>query len=208
MITVDATVFVVDDDHAVRGSLHWLLESLDIDVQSFASAREFLSTYDAAQAGCLILDVRMPDISGLQLLEILAERQVRIPVIMISAYGDIAMAVRAMKAGAYDFIEKPFNPQVLLERIQQCLILDGRQRREAEEQRTILDRIDTLTPRENTVLDLVVTGKSNKQIANELGISVKTVEVHRAHIMDKMVVHSVAELTALHIASGLHKGKA
>lgn len=203
----DAIVFVVDDDHAVRGTLHWLLESLNIGVETFASGREFLSKYDPAQPGCLVLDVRMPDISGLQLQDILHQRQIHVPIILMSAYGDITMAVRAIKAGAYDFIEKPFNLQLLLEKIQQCLVIDCRQRREAEEQQAILERIDTLTPRELTVLDLVVNGKSNKQIAAELAISVKTVEVHRAHIMDKMVAHSVAELTTLHMASVTYKGK-
>lgn len=203
----DAIVFVVDDEQQLRETLQWLLESLNIGVRTFASARGFLADYDPMQPGCLVLDVRMPDISGMQLQEMLRQRNFLIPIIMISAYGDIDMAVRAMKGGAYDFIEKPFNLQMLLEKIQQCLTIDRRRRREAEEQQTILDRLDSLTPRELTVLDLVVSGKSNKRIAAELDISVKTVEVHRAHIMEKMVAHSVAELTALHIASGAHKGK-
>lgn len=206
-MNTDTTVYVVDDDHAVRGTLHWMLESLNIDVQTYTSASEFPANYNPLRPGCLVLDVRMPGISGLQLQEILLQQNIRIPIIMITAYGDIAMAVRAMKAGAYDFIEKPFNLQLLLERIQQCLAIDSRQRSEAQEQQMLLGRFESLTPRELMVLELVISGKSNKQIAAELQISVKTVEVHRSNIMDKMVVHSVAELTALSIAAGIHTGK-
>lgn len=201
------TIFVVDDDETVRGSLHWLLESLRLKVQTYASAQDFLSAYDPVQPGCLVLDVRMPDISGLQLQEILAQRQIRIPVILITGHGDISMAVRAMKAGAFDFIEKPFNDQVLLERIQQGLAIDARFRYEAAEREKNIERLGSLTPRESEVLDGVVGGKSNKLIAAELGISIKTVEVHRARVMEKMAVSSVAELTALCITSNLHKGK-
>ena len=203
----DPTVFVVDDDQTVRGSLQWLLESLKLNVQTYASAHEFLSVYDPSQPGCLVLDVRMPEFSGLQLQEVLAKRQIRIPVILITGHGDISMAVRAMKAGAVDFIEKPFNDQVLLERIQQCLATDTRQRREAAEREKIIERLDSLTPREAEVLESVIGGKANKEIAADLDISVKTVEVHRSRLMDKMAVSSVAELTALCVASGLRKGK-
>jgi len=203
----EPTVFVVDDDQTVRGSLCWLLESLRLKVQTYASAQDFLSAYDPVQPGCLLLDVRMPDISGLQLQEILEQRKVRIPVILITGHGDIAMAVRAMKAGAFDFIEKPFKDQVLLERVQQCLAIDTRQRREDAERKKIIGRLDSLTPREIDVLDGVVSGKSNKTIAADLDISVKTVEVHRARVMEKMAVNSVAELTSLCISAGRHQGK-
>ena len=206
-MTSEPTVFVVDDDQAMRGSLQWLLESLKLNVETYASAKDFLSAYDPVHPGCLLLDVRMPDVSGLQLQEILAQRQIRIPVILITGHGDISMAVRTMKAGAFDFIEKPFNDQILLERIQQGLAVDARQRREAAEREKIIERIGSLTPREGEVLDSVVSGKSNKLIAAELEISIKTVEVHRARVMEKMAVNSVAELTALCINSGLHKGK-
>ena len=200
------TVFVVDDDQTVRGSLQWLLESLKLNVRTYASAREFLSVYDPMWPGCLILDVRMPDISGLQLQDILVQRKVRIPVILITGHGDISMAVRAMKGGAVDFIEKPFNDQVLVERVQQCLAIDSRQRREDVEQMKIIERIERLTPREAEVLDGVVSGKHNKVIAAELCISPKTVEVHRARIMEKMAVSSVAELTA-QLFAGRRQGK-
>lgn len=201
------TVFIVDDDQMVRGSLRWLLESLRLNVQTYASAQDFLSTYDPVQPGCLVLDVRMPDVSGLQLQEVLIQRQIRIPVILITGHGDISMAVRAMKAGAFDFIEKPFNDQVLLERVQQGLALDSRRRREAAERDNISKRFDSLTPREAEVLGGVASGKSNKVIAIDLGISMKTVEVHRARVMEKLAVNSVAELTALYLAAGLRKGK-
>jgi FixJ family two-component response regulator len=191
----------------MRGSLRWLLESLKLNVQTYASAQDFLSDYDPVQPGCLVLDVRMPDISGLQLHEILRQRQIHIPVILITGHGDISMAVHAMKAGAFDFIEKPFHDQALLERIQQGLAMDTRQRREAAERGKTIERLSSLTPREGEVLEGVISGKSNKLIATELNISTKTVEVHRAHVMEKMSVDSVAELTALCLASGLRKGK-
>jgi FixJ family two-component response regulator len=203
----EQTVFVVDDDETMRGSLRWLLESLKLNVETYASAHEFLSVYDPVQPGCLVLDVRMPEISGLQLQEILAQRKIHIPIILITGHGDISMAVRAMKAGAFDFIEKPFNDQALLERIQQGLAMDTRQRREAAEREKTIERLCSLTPREGEVLEGVISGKSNKLIATELNISTKTVEVHRAHVMEKMSVDSVAELTALCLASGLRKGK-
>ena len=201
----DPTVFVVDDDQTVRGSLQWLLESLKLKVQAYASAQDFLLAYDPVRPGCLVLDVRMPEISGLQLQEILATRKVRIPVILITGHGDIGMAVRAMKSGAFDFIEKPFNDQILLERIQQGLAADARFRKEAANRERIVKRFDSLTPRELEVLEGVVGGKPNKLIAAELEISCKTVEVHRARVMEKMAVDSVAELTALCIASDLVK---
>lgn len=203
----EQTVFVVDDDVTMRDSLRWLLESLKLNVQTYASAQDFLSAYDPVRSGCLVLDVRMPEISGLQLHEILRQRQIHIPVILITGHGDVSMAVHAMKAGAFDFVEKPFNDQTLLERIQQGLARDAHQRREAAEREKAIERLSSLTPREAEVMETVVSGKSNKLIAAELGISVKTVEVHRARVMEKMAVNSVAELTALCLASGLHKGK-
>lgn len=200
----EQTIFVVDDDETMRGSLRWLLESLQLRVQTYASAQDFLSIYDPVQPGCLLLDVRMPEISGLELQKILVQRKIRIPIILITGHGDISMAVRGMKAGAFDFIEKPFNDQVLLERVQQCLALDTHQRSLDAEREKIIKRLDSLTPREAEVLDGVVSGKSNKVIAAELDISVKTVEVHRARVMEKMAAKSVAELTALCIASDRH----
>jgi FixJ family two-component response regulator len=194
------TVFVVDDDPTLRDSLRWLLHSMKLNVRTFASGREFLAACDPLQPGCLLLDVRMPEISGLQLQEMLVSHGLQLPVIIITGHGNVAMAVRAMKAGAYDFLEKPFNDQTLLERVQQCIALDARRRREAAEHRRIDDRLRTLTTREREVLGEVVSGRANKQIAADLGISVKTVEAHRGHIMEKMQLHSVAELTAAYVA--------
>lgn len=204
-MSLDPSIFVVDDDQALRGSLRWLLESLKLSVQTYASADEFLSTYDPVRPGCLVLDVRMPEISGLQLQEILTQRGIRIPVIMITGHGDISMAVRAMKGGALDFIEKPFNDQELLERIQQALALDARQRQEEAHQRIAIERLDLLTPREREVLEKVLCGKHNKTIADELGISMKTVEAHRAKVMGKMGVNSPAELAGMYFNGGLHR---
>lgn len=203
----EPTVFVVDDDQTMRGSLRWLLESLKLNVEMYSSARDFLSAYDPAKPGCLLLDVRMPEISGLQLQDILAQRQIRLPVIMISGHGDVPVAVRAMKAGALDFIEKPFNDETLLERVQAALATDARQRREAAERRTVQARLALLTPREREVLDKVVGGSPNKTIAAALGISTKTVEAHRAKVMEKMAAHSVADLSAMYFNAGLHRGK-
>jgi two-component system response regulator FixJ len=193
----DPTIFVVDDDQPVRDSLRWLLESLRHKVETYASAAEFLKHYDSARSGCLVLDVRMPEVSGLQLQEILAARRIQLPVIMITGHGDVSMAVRAMKAGALDFIEKPFNDQLLLECIQRGLQANARQRRRDMEQQTVQTRLASLTARERDVLERVVAGKPNKIIAAELGISARTVEVHRAHLMEKMCVNSLAALTTM-----------
>jgi FixJ family two-component response regulator len=198
-MTADATIFVVDDDQTVRNSLRWLLESLQLKVETYASATEFLVSYTPSRPGCLVLDVRMPEVSGLQLQEILAARGVHLPVILITGHGDVSTAVRAMKTGALDFIEKPFNDELLLERIQRGLEIDARQRRQDAERRAVLMRLAQLTARERDVLERVVAGKPNKVVAAELGISARTVEVHRAHIMEKMCADSLAALTAMTI---------
>ena len=200
------TVFVVDDDETVRGSLQWLLESLKIRVRTYGAANEFLAVYDPTWPGCLVVDVRMPGICGLQLLDILKQKDICTPVILVTGHGDIAMAVRAMKGGAVDFIEKPFNDRVLVECVQKCLALDERQRRIDASRMKVMERIESLTPRETDVLDGVISGKPNKRIAAELGISTKTVEVHRARAMEKMAVDSVAELAA-RLFAGRRQGK-
>jgi FixJ family two-component response regulator len=196
-MTTEPVVFVVDDDATLRESLCWLLQSMNLRAQAFASAAEFLSAYEPTQPGCLLLDVRMPGMSGLQLQDIMAERGLQLPVIIVTGHGDVAMAVRAMKAGARDFVEKPFNDQALLERVQEALEVDAAARRVAAERRAIAERVGTLTHREHQVLQAIVSGHANKQIAASLGISVKTVEIHRGRVMQKMRVRSVAELTAL-----------
>jgi FixJ family two-component response regulator len=187
----------VDDDLTVRDSLRWLLESLQFKVETYASATEFLDSGKPSRSGCLVVDVRMPEVSGLQLQEILAARGIQFPVIMITGHGDVSMAVRAMKSGAIDFIEKPFNDQLLLESIQRGLMINARQRRQEEDQQRVQVRMASLTARERDVLERVVAGKPNKIIASELGISARTVEVHRAHLMAKMGADSLAALTAM-----------
>lgn len=178
-------VHIIDDDDALRDSLVWLLESTGLKVASYPSAEAFLDTWSPQLSGCLILDIRMPGMSGLELHEKLNAMHSTLPVIFITGHGDVPMAVTALKKGAFDFIEKPFHDQDMLNLIEQCLERDraenAHRRAGAEAQR----RIEQLTPREHEVLDLIVAGRLNKQIADELGISIKTVEVHRARVMEK-----------------------
>ena len=195
-------VFVVDDEQAVRDSLRWLIESVGIPVRAYPTAADFLRDYDAAQPGCLVLDVRMPGMSGLDLQEELARRGAVLPTIVITAHAEVPMAVQAVKAGAVDFIQKPFSDQLLLDRVRQALEID-RQDREARQRREdARRRIATLTAREREVLELVVAGRSNKEAAAILGVATKTIEVHRAHVMEKMQVTSVAELVRACISAG------
>lgn len=187
-------VFVVDDDEAMRDSLAWLLESNGLRVRAFASGEAFLDACAADMPGCLVLDVRMPGMSGLELHEKLQAVCPALPVIFVTGHGDVPMAVSALKKGASDFIEKPFNNKEILRLIEQCLATDreqaGQRRRCAEIRR----RLGNLTQREREVMELIAAGRLNKQIADDLGISIKTVEVHRGRVMDKMEVRSVAEL--------------
>lgn len=191
------TVFVVDDDLAARESLRWLLESVGHQVRCHGSSREFLDTYDGTMPGCLVLDVRMPGMSGLELQTHLLQCDWCLPVIIVTGHGDVPMAVRAMKAGAVDFLQKPYNDQALLERIQRALELCRRRRRNQGEMARIQANYCQLTPREREVAALVVSGKSNKVIAIELGLSPKTVEVHRANVMFKLQAHSLSELVQM-----------
>lgn len=197
------TVFVIDDDAAVRDSLKYLIESVGHRVRTFASANEFLDACTPEHAGCILADVRMPGMSGLELQERLVARAILMPTIIITGHGDVAMAVRAMKAGALDFIEKPFSDQVLLDQIHVALERDIREREKRDRQRRIQDRFLLLSPRERTVMDKVVAGKSNKTIAAELGLSQKTVEVHRAHVMAKVKADSLAQLVHMALQNGL-----
>ena len=190
-------VFVVDDDEAMRTSLKWLIESVGIRVLTFSSAREFLSAYYPGRAGCLLVDVKMPGMSGLELQAQLAKSELGLPVIVITGHGDVAMAVRAMKAGALDFIEKPFNDEALLNSIRRGLDRDATQRRHRLIRADIAARLAQLTPREHEVMALVTDGKSNKEIAKALAVSAKTVEAHRARVMDKMGAQSLAELVRM-----------
>lgn len=199
-----ATVFVVDDDQAMRNSLKWLIESVGVVVESFASADDFLAHYQPGRAGCLVLDVRMPGMSGLELLEHLSRKNIRVPAVIITGHGDVPMAVRAMKSGAVDFIEKPFNDEVLLDAIRRALAFEEEQRSQYFEHRLVQERLAHLTPREREVMDMVTDGKSNKEIANTLGVSAKTIEAHRARVMEKMQAGSLAELVrmALSVVDG------
>ncbi len=197
------TVFVVDDDAAVRDSLSWLIKSVGLNVETFGSAQEFLNACTPNRAGCLVLDVRMPGMSGLDLQEKLAGQRIFLPVIIITGHGDVPMAVRTVKSGAFDFIEKPFNDQVLLDRIQQALEKDAEQRIHQAEHDEISRRIGKLTPREKEVMDMVVGGNPNKIIASELGISCRTVEIHRGRVMEKMQANSLSDLMRIGLMSGL-----
>jgi two-component system response regulator TtrR len=196
-MATEATVFVVDDDAAMRESLRFLVESVGLDVETFERAEDFLARYDPELPGCLILDVRMPEVSGLELQERLAEYGSGLPIIMVTGYGDVPMAVRAMRNGAVDFIEKPFSDQHLIDRVQEAIARDRLRRTERKGRESVARRVSTLSAREREVLDLVVTGKANKVIAHELGLSPKTIEVHRARLMKKLNVSSVAELVQL-----------
>ncbi len=198
----DTTVFVVDDDAAVCDSLRFLIESVGLQVRTFSSADEFLAAYTPGQPGCLVLDLRMPGMSGLELQERLARQKCALPVIIITAHGDVPTAVRAMHAGAVDFMSKPFSDQHLLDRIHQALTKDAQARRDEAVRAGIAARVALLTPREREVMDLVVSGMPNKGIAAQLELSAKTVETHRARVMDKMQARSVAEL--VHMALTLN----
>lgn len=193
----DATVFIVDDDQAVARSLRWLIETVRLNVETFASAQAFLDGYDASKRGCLVLDVRMPGMSGLELQERLAASRIQLPIIFITGHGDVQMAVRAVQSGAFDFVEKPFNDQDLLDRIQRAIAFDAEQRGREAQRAQLRALFAGLTPREREVLDLVVEGLSNKAIANSLGLSAKTVEVHRAKVMEKMHARSISDLVKL-----------
>jgi len=197
-----STVFVVDDDQAMRNSLKWLIESVGVAVESFASADDFLANYEPGRPGCIVLDVRMPGMSGLDLQEHLVRQNIRIPTVIITGHGDVPMAVRAMKAGAVDFIEKPFNDEALLDAIRRALATEERQRSAQFEHREIQARIEHLTPREREVMNRVTDGSSNKEIANSLGVSAKTIEAHRARVMEKMQARSLAELVRMALAVG------
>jgi len=200
----EALVYVVDDDQAMRESLEFLLESLSLQVRSFSSAQDFLARYEpSACAACLLLDVRMPGMNGLDLQALLREKQIDLPVIIITAYADVPMAVRAMHQGAVDFLEKPFNEQQLLSCIETALARDSELQRTREQTQAVQDRLARLTPREREVMLLVVRGLLNKQIASELDLSMKTVEQHRARVMEKMEVGSLAALVRMAIAAEL-----
>ncbi|MDB5986230.1 MAG: two component response regulator protein [Nevskia sp.] len=198
----EQTVFVVDDEAAVRDSLRWLLESIRLRVETFDSAEAFLQTVRAERSGCIVLDVRMPGLSGPELMDRLGRLGVALPIIFLSAHGDVPLAVRAMKAGAFDFMQKPYNHQQFLERVQQALKHDAKNRNERQRHDHLATTLARLTTRERQILDRVVGGMSNKLIARELNLSHKTVEAHRSRLMHKMGVGSFAELLQLVLTQG------
>lgn len=196
------TIFIVDDDSAVRDALKLLLRSVGQAVETFGSGQEFLDAYGEDRAGCLVLDIRMPGMSGLELQQKLNERHSILPIIFITGHGDVPMAVEAMQAGAVDFIQKPFRDQDLIDRINQALEKDSNNRAALGERNDIRRRLETLTPREREVLDLVVHGKANKVIAGDLKLSQRTVEIHRARVMEKMQASSLAHLVRMVLEVG------
>jgi FixJ family two-component response regulator len=197
MTDTDPIVFIVDDDDSVRKALTRLIKSVDLTVETFASAHDFLKRDSHNGPACLVLDIRMPGLSGLDLQDELVAAGRTLPIIFISAHGNIPLSVRAMKAGAVDFIEKPFEDQTLLDAINQSLKKDRQAKLEQAEVREIQRRADSLTPREREVFALVVSGKLNKQIAFKLGTSERTIKAHRARVMKKMQAKSLADLIRL-----------
>jgi RNA polymerase sigma factor (sigma-70 family) len=198
----EPTVFIVDDDPTIRIAMQALMDSVNLRHEILPSADEFLARHgDQQTPGCLVLDIRMPGLGGLELQDALLERGTEIPIVFITGHGDVPMAVEAMQKGAVDFIQKPFRDQELLDRIHLALRTDEERRAEAHRVDEVQSLIDRLTQREHEVFDLVVTGKPNKVIAYELGVSQRTVEIHRARVMEKMQARSLADLVRMHIAS-------
>ncbi|HVY22726.1 MAG TPA: response regulator transcription factor [Steroidobacteraceae bacterium] len=190
-------VFIVDDDDGVRRAMSTLMDSVGYPHVAYTSAHEFLKHYDGKQSGCLVLDIRMPEMSGLELQRELHKRGYHLPVIFVTGHGDVPMAVDAMKNGAFDFVQKPFRDQDLLDRVNHALHHDANLRQETADKDEVLQRWHTLTQREKEVMALIVEGKANKVIAQDLDLSERTVEIHRARVMEKMQVRSVAQLVRL-----------
>lgn len=197
------TVYVIDDDEAVLDSLDLFLQAAGLQTSTYTDPRDFLSAHHRDMCGCLILDIRLPAISGLGLQEELIAIGSTLPIIFITGHGDVPTAVQAMKAGAFEFIEKPFSQQFLLECILRALELDGRRRLAMGHQQRIRQRLETLTPRETEVLDHIVNGKASKVIASEMCLSQRTVEIYRANIMQKMQSKSVAQLVKMFSEAGV-----
>ncbi len=198
--TTEPTVFIVDDDREVREAIELLMRSIGLAAETFASAQEYLDQFDPERPGCLVLDVRMKGMSGLDLQQRLALEAIHPPVILVTGHGDVPMAVRAVKAGAVDFIEKPFNDQTLLDAVHRAFDQDAHHRGEASRLADIQERLTRLTPREREILDQVVAGKRNKVIAADLAISQSTVEAHRAKVMEKMGARSLSDLMRMMLA--------
>ncbi len=193
-MSAEPTVFIVDDDQEVCDAIALLMLSVGLQSRVFADAWSYLNSFDPRVPGCLVLDVRMPDMDGLELQDELARKPYHPPIIMITGHGDVPMAVRAVKAGAVDFIEKPFHDQALIDTVQRAIAIDAEGRGEALELADIKQRLDRLTKREREILDQIVCGKRNKVIAYDLGISQSTVEAHRAKVMEKLEARSLSDL--------------
>jgi len=205
MTLPEPAVYIVDDDAAVRDSLAWLLSSVKLPVKAFASAEEFLDALDPVPTGCVLIDVRMPGTSGLQLQEILKKRAEHLAVIIVTGHADVPMAIRAMKAGAMDFVEKPFNDQQVLELVAKVMDENTRALQKIAQSNEIRGRYHSLTPREVEVFRGLIAGLPNKSIAADLGLSQKTVEIHRSKVMRKMRAKSFAQLVAMATNLGLTK---
>jgi len=205
MTLPEPAVYIVDDDAAVRDSLAWLLSSVKLPVKAFASAEEFLDALDPVPTGCVLIDVRMPGTSGLQLQEILKKRAEHLAVIIVTGHADVPMAIRAMKAGAMDFVEKPFNDQQVLELVAKVMDENTRALQKIVQSNEIRGRYHSLTPREVEVFRGLIAGLPNKSIAADLGLSQKTVEIHRSKVMKKMRAKSFAQLVAMATNLGLTK---
>lgn len=190
-------IHIVDDDEAIRDSLSWLLQSRSLDCRCFASGESFLDHWRPDLPGCILLDIRMGGMSGLEVFDALEARGSRLPVIFLTGHGDVPMAVSALKRGAFDFVEKPFEDNVLVDRVIEALRLDATQRASSASIDSLKARLQTLTTRERQVMELILAGKFNKVIADDLGISMRTVEVHRANVFDKMGVRTAVELSQI-----------
>jgi len=198
--TPNSTVYIVDDDQAIRHAMELLMRSVGLDYEIFHSADDFLASHNSDRAGCLVLDIRMPGLGGLELQDKLNELGSTLPIIFITGHGDVPMAVEAMQKGAVDFIQKPFRDQELLDQVSEALKTDQERRSVRDQQAEVAGRIEKLTKREREVMDLVVTGKPNKVIAYELGVSQRTVEIHRSRVMEKMEARSLADLVRMKLA--------
>ena len=197
----DLDILFVDDDPAIRFAMQALMDSVNLEHEIFESGDEFLGKITEQRPGCLVLDIRMPGLGGLELQEELIKRGNTLPIIFITGHGDVPMAVEAMQKGAVDFIQKPFRDQELLDRVREALATDEERREEQQLHAKVNERLSRLTNREREVFDLVVTGKPNKVIAYELGVSQRTVEIHRARVMEKMQARSLADLVKMHMTA-------
>ncbi len=200
-----ATIFVVDDDAMFRQAVVTTLEAASLKVRAYSSAHAFLESYTSDQAGCLLLDICMPDMNGLELQQALVQQDITLPIVFITAHGDVTTSVQAFRAGAVDFLQKPFTEVELLISIEQALQHDANSRRVEAERAMVMTRFANLTPRERQIMTLVVSDKSNKEIARELKISPRTIEHHREHVMRKMEANSFHDLIAMAVICGLHE---